>query len=128
MHVPEGQLGGLHKEIQELRGLLERQGERQVELQGDVRAATEARRRAEQACDDAVRQAEAEAADLRLQVHAMRMLLRLLMTAYVGTSYCCCKDWRHERCALRTCSGTRQMPWMRPHCLRVCSMHVAALL
>eukprot|EP00892_Ulva_mutabilis_P010738 jgi/Ulvmu1/8036/UM004_0273.1 len=66
--VPEGQLGGLHKDIQELRGQLDRQLEAQAQLQGDVRAANEAKQRAEQACAESVRQAEAEAADLRLQV------------------------------------------------------------
>ena len=66
--MPEGQLSGLQKEVHELRGQLERQCEAQAELHGDVRAAHEARVRTEQASAEAVRQAEAEAADLRLQV------------------------------------------------------------
>lgn len=66
--MPEGQLSGLQKEVHELRGQLERQCEAQAELYGDVRAAHEARVRTEQASAEAVRQAEAEATDLRLQV------------------------------------------------------------
>lgn len=70
MAVPEGQLSSLHSEIQELRGQVDRQAELQAELQADARSAHEARHRAEQACAESVRQAEAEAADLRLQVRA----------------------------------------------------------
>lgn len=68
MPVPEGQLGGLHSDLQDLRGQLDHQAQLQEELQADVRAANAARAQAEQTCAESVRQAEAEAADLRLQV------------------------------------------------------------